>query len=87
MAQSTPPPGREQRNGEPAVVAASNGSADAGVEFLLAEGEALRALLQEVQGRLGRLLAGLKHHRRQAKAVENALQSLRPFQRSAGGSS
>jgi hypothetical protein len=55
------------------------------LESILAEGEALRGLLHEAQGRAGRLLAGLKHYRRQAKAFETALASLRPFQRSAGG--
>ena len=39
--------------------------------------EALRSQLQEVQGRLGRLMTALKQHRRQAKAVQAAVASLR----------
>jgi hypothetical protein len=63
----------------------SSGLPEVDLDGLLAEGEALRSLLHEAHARLGRLLAGLKHHRRQAKAVETALASLRPFQRVAGG--
>jgi hypothetical protein len=43
----------------------------------LAEAEALRDLLAEAQSRLGRLLGALKHQRRQARAVEAAVASLR----------
>jgi hypothetical protein len=44
---------------------------------LLAEAEALRALLSEAAARSTRLVATLKQHRRQAKAVEAAVVSLR----------
>jgi hypothetical protein len=44
---------------------------------LLAEAEALRALLAEAAARSARLVATLRQHRRQAKAVEAAVVSLR----------
>jgi hypothetical protein len=43
----------------------------------LSEAEAVRALLAEAQSRLARLLAALKQHRRQARAVQAAVASLR----------
>ncbi len=71
------PPGGPARNGAAAT------SPEAGLDALLAEAEALRGLLHEGQARLARLAAGLRLYRRQAKAVEAALASLRPFQRTA----
>ena len=47
------------------------------LDELIREGEELRALLHEAHVRAGRLLAGLKHHRRQARAVQQAMASLR----------
>ena len=44
---------------------------------LLAEAEAVRGLLAEAQSRLGRLAAALKQHRRQARAVADAMVKLR----------
>jgi hypothetical protein len=44
---------------------------------VLAEAEALRALLSEASGRTARLLAALKQQRRQTRAVQQAMQSLR----------
>ena len=44
---------------------------------LLVEAEAIRALLSEAQSRLGRLAAALKLHRRQARAVADAMVKLR----------
>ncbi len=85
MSRPVPTNGHPPQDGA-AVTPHAAGSPEPGLEALLAEAEALRGLLQEVQGRLGRLLAGLKHQRRQARAVETALASLRPFQRAAGGS-
>ena len=41
------------------------------------EAEAIRTLLAEAQSRLGRLLASLKFHRKQARAVRTAVDSLR----------
>jgi hypothetical protein len=47
---------------------------------LIAEGESLRELLHEVYGRCSRLVAALKHQRRQAQAVQAAMASLRKLQ-------
>jgi hypothetical protein len=47
---------------------------------LLAEAEALRALLQEGAARAGRLIAALKHQRKQTRALQAALTSLRKLQ-------
>jgi hypothetical protein len=44
---------------------------------VLAEAEALRALLSEASGGSARLLAALKQQRRQTRAVQQAVQSLR----------
>ena len=44
---------------------------------LVAEAEHLRSQVQEVLGRLTRLLSGLKQFRRQSRAVSAAVQSLR----------
>jgi hypothetical protein len=80
MPPSPPPNSSAPRNGA-SLGPNSSKPPEATIDDLQAEGEALRTLLQEAQVRLGRLLTGLKHHRRQAKAVETALASLRPFQR------
>ena len=42
----------------------------------LVEAEAVRNLLAEAQSRLGRLIAPLKHFRKQSRAVRAAVQSL-----------
>jgi hypothetical protein len=47
---------------------------------VVAEGEALRALLSEAAGRIARLLAALKQQRRQSRAVRQAMESLRQLQ-------
>jgi hypothetical protein len=44
------------------------------------EAEAVRALLQEAHARLGRLLAVLKHQRRQGRVLRAAMDSLRQLQ-------
>ena len=49
----------------------------ASLEELIAEAEALRGLAQQTAVRLGRLAAGLKQQRRQARAVQAAMTSLR----------
>jgi hypothetical protein len=46
----------------------------------LAEAEALRAQLQEALARMGRLIAVLKHQKRQNRAVQSAMASLRRVQ-------
>ncbi len=51
-----------------------------GLAEVIAETESLRGLLQEAAGRAHRLLAALKHQRRQSKAVQQAMQSLRQLQ-------
>src|SRR5262249_12322882 len=47
---------------------------------VIAEAEALRDLLHDAYARTSRLLAALKHQKRQAKAVQQAMQSLRQLQ-------
>ena len=80
MSRSVPPVNHSVP-GNVAATPQSSSLQEVDLEGLLAEGEALRGLLYEAYNRLGRLLAGLKRHRRQAKAVKTALASLRPFQR------
>ncbi len=46
------------------------------LEDAIAETEALRGLLQDASARTARLLAALKHQRRQSRAVKAAMQSL-----------
>jgi hypothetical protein len=53
------------------------GVASPGMEELITEVEALRGTLQDAQVRLGRLAAALKQQRRQARAVQAAMASLR----------
>ena len=56
---------------------ADNGDGPATPSDPLVEAEAIRTLLAEAQSRLGRLLASLKFHRKQARAVRAAVDSLR----------
>jgi hypothetical protein len=63
-----------QRNGE------ENGNTSPeqmSLAEVIAEAEALRLLLSEASGRTARLMAALKHQRRQTKAVQQAMHSLR----------
>jgi hypothetical protein len=46
----------------------------------VAEAERLRDQLHDALARMSRLLAALKHHRRQAKAVAQAMASLKQLQ-------
>ena len=46
---------------------------------LIAEAEELRTVVLDASARLSRLLAGLKQHRRQSRAVQAAMQSLKQF--------
>ncbi len=72
-AVSAPP--QPPANGKPP------GPAEAGsLEELISEAECLRGLLHEAGARLGRLVAALKHQRRQARAVQAAVASLRQLQ-------
>jgi hypothetical protein len=68
---NTPP----ARNG--AAAPADPPQLAAGVDQLIDEAEALRAALAEAHARAGRLVGALKHQRRQGRALEAALQSLR----------
>ena len=79
--QPQPPP---KRRAEPMSEPRSNGQqpdgqaeAAPGIEELIAEAEGLRRALQEAAARAGRLLAALKQQRRQTKAVEAAVATLR----------
>jgi hypothetical protein len=56
------------------------GPPNAGFDDLIAESEALRHLLADASARAHRLVAALKQHRRQAKAVRAAVASLRGLQ-------
>jgi hypothetical protein len=47
------------------------------LDELIGEAEAIRAVLCESQTRLGRLIAALKQHRRQARLVQAAVESIR----------
>ena len=44
---------------------------------LIAEAEELRTVVLDASSRLSRLLVGLKQHRRQSRAVQAAMQSLK----------
>jgi hypothetical protein len=72
-----PMPAPERDDGHAPRPEPANGAANGEAADPIAEAEALRGLLQQSLTRLGRLLAALKHHRRQAKAVGAAMQSLR----------
>ena len=56
-------------------------SADRGASLdLIEEAETLRAMLQEASARSARLIAALKQQRRQSRAVQQAVASLRQLQ-------
>ena len=46
------------------------------IEDVIAEAESLRSVMQDASARTARLLAALKHQRRQSRAVRAAMQSL-----------
>jgi hypothetical protein len=56
------------------------GERPGGLGSLIAEAEALRTLVQEAGTRTARLLAALKQQRRNSRAVEAAMASLRQLQ-------
>ncbi len=70
-----PPPATNGHSPEDRV--SSHEPERGGVNELIAEAESLRNLLGDAATRAARLLAALKQQRRQAKAVESALVSLR----------
>jgi hypothetical protein len=47
---------------------------------LITEAEELRTVMADASARLSRLLAGLKQHRRQSRAVQAAVHSLKQLQ-------
>jgi hypothetical protein len=47
---------------------------------LITEAEALRNVLLDATSRLARVLAGLKQHRRQSRAMQAAMHSLKQLQ-------
>ncbi|WP_020475828.1 hypothetical protein [Zavarzinella formosa] len=71
MKPPDPRPGPEPNDGEP--------------NDPLAEAEALRAMLGEALARSSRLVASLKSHRRQRKAIESAWSSLQQLKLGTGG--
>jgi hypothetical protein len=48
-----------------------------GIVDLIAEAEELRTVMVDASARLSRLLSGLKQHRRQSRAVQAAMHSLK----------
>jgi hypothetical protein len=70
------PNGQRPDNGQPAP----SPPEQMGLAEVIAEVEALRSLLQDGAVRTGRLLSALKHQRRQSRAVQAAMESLRQFQ-------
>ena len=51
-----------------------------GLNDLIAEAELLRTILGDASARTARLVAALKQQRRQSRAVQQAMQSLRQLQ-------
>jgi hypothetical protein len=70
-----PNPNGHSANGSSETAVTREGGPSIGELF--AEGEELRNLLQDASVRLSRLLSGLKQHRRQSRAMQAAMQSLR----------
>ena len=72
-----------QRNGHTPVPVPPPAPAPApagGYAALLAEAQALQSLVRDALGRVNGLLAALKQHRRQARAVQSSLLALRDLQ-------
>jgi hypothetical protein len=74
------PPIRANGDTPPDNGAAADQQAQPSIVEVISEAEALRDLLHNAFARTSRLLAALKHQRRQAKAVQQAMQSLRQLQ-------
>jgi hypothetical protein len=70
-----PRPGGPGGSGSPATPPGP--PQQAGTPALVEEAEAVRSLLREAHGRLGRLVAALKEQRKQSRAVQAAVASLR----------
>ena len=69
---STPEP---SNNGH--ADAATSGTANGQAPDPLTEAETVRSLLRDADARMGRLVAYLKHHRRQSRVLRSAMDSLR----------
>src|SRR5262249_60114086 len=77
-----PPPAQTRRRGpppRPCHLPQTNGSEPDRMRLAdaIAETEALRALMHDASARTARLLAALKHQRRESRAVQQAMASLR----------
>jgi hypothetical protein len=68
--------GHAKQNGH----AAKNGGAEHGVDGLIQKAETLKASLRQTLTAANDLIAALKAHKKQNKAVESALSSLRQLQ-------
>jgi hypothetical protein len=71
-----PQPNGHTTNGTPDP---SAGRSENGMNFadLLSEAEELRTVVLDASARLARLISGLKQHRRQSRAVQDAVRSLK----------
>jgi hypothetical protein len=76
----SPPSNPLPRHGPSSSNASSDSSAQPGIPALIDDAEAVRAMLYDAQGRLGRLIVALKQQRKQSRAVQQALGSLRQLQ-------
>ena len=79
LAGSAPPP----VNGSAQPVAEPNESADQSTSFstVLREAEGVKTSLRDAHGKVGRLIASLKRHRRQSKLMQTTLASLKQLQK------
>jgi hypothetical protein len=74
-----PRPASNDRSHEPPDGAPAR-DRPAGIDELIAETEESRATLGDAFSRVGRLLSALKQHRRQSRALRDAVASLRQIQ-------
>ena len=70
-----PPSNGHASNGTPD--SPGRGERSVAITDLIAEAEELRSVLADASGRLTRLLSGLKQHRRDSRAMQAAMQSLK----------
>jgi len=74
--------GHAVEHGKPSVLPSANGST-AGIS-VIAEAQALKDTLRDAYGRANRLVAALKHQRKQSKLVQTTLASLKQLQQIGG---
>jgi hypothetical protein len=72
--------GQATRPGGPLLAPTPGAPQQSGLVALVEEAEAVRSLLREAYGRLGRLVAALKEQRKQTRAVQAAVAFLRQLQ-------